>query len=124
MSSGTSFAEGCALNHHHNGTAKVDNEILENHMCPVESRITIPEQLSHPVVLRTEKLLALSTEVAQNQYAAGEQIHPPVAFASLQRLPSHQKRSNFPEGRFARHGERNPRGGVLLGCISSFIGLL
>jgi hypothetical protein len=40
----------------------VNNEILENRMCPVESRTTIPEQLSHPVVLRTEKLLALSTE--------------------------------------------------------------
>jgi hypothetical protein len=50
------------LNHHHNGTANVKNEILENHMCPVESRTTIPEQLLHPVVLRTEKLLALSTE--------------------------------------------------------------
>jgi hypothetical protein len=40
----------------------VNNEILENHICPVESKITIPEQLSHPVVLRTGKLLALSTE--------------------------------------------------------------
>jgi hypothetical protein len=40
----------------------VKNENLENHICPVEYRITIPEQLSHPVVLRTEKLLALSTE--------------------------------------------------------------
>jgi hypothetical protein len=40
----------------------MNNELLENHICPMESRITIPEQLSHPVVLRTEKLLALSTE--------------------------------------------------------------
>ena len=51
-----------ALNHHHNGTANVNNELLENDICPMESRITIPEQLSHPVALRTEKLLASGKE--------------------------------------------------------------
>ena len=40
----------------------MNNELLENDICPMESRITIPEQLSHPVLLRTEKVLALSTE--------------------------------------------------------------
>ena len=50
------------MDHHHDGTANVNKEILESQICPVESRITIAEQLSHPIALRTEKILALSTE--------------------------------------------------------------